>query len=330
MQKFINSPDTLTAEMLQGLALAHSEIVALELGGKLVVNKKLAEADRVTVVTLGASGHEPAICGFVGEGMVDVAVVGDVFAAPGPQACIEAVKLADKGHGVLLVVLNHAGDTLAANLAMKQAEKLGLNVAKIVVQEDIANASREEVQNRRGMVGCVPLYKIAGAAAQAGKSLEEVAAIAQNFADNMATLAVAVSGATNPATGMEIAQVGAGCMEVGVGLHGEKGKAKPLQTAEETAKLMLDALLEDLNVLEEEKLLVIVSGSGATSLMEQLIVFRNCYAYLNEKNIEVVASHVGELMTVQEMAGFEICLARMNEELLDYWNATCYTPYFKK
>lgn len=330
MQKFINSPDTLTAEMLQGLALAHSEIVALELGGKLVVNKKLAEADRVTVVTLGASGHEPAICGFVGEGMVDVAVVGDVFAAPGPQACIEAVKLADKGHGVLLVVLNHAGDTLAANLAMKQAEKLGLNVAKIVVQEDIANASREEVQNRRGMVGCVPLYKIAGAAAQAGKSLEEVAAIAQNFADNMATLAVAVSGTTNPATGMEIAQVGAGCMEIGVGLHGEKGKAKPLQTAEETAKLMLDALLEDLNVLEAEKLLVIVSGSGATSLMEQLIVFRNCYAYLNEKNIEVVASHVGELMTVQEMAGFEICLARMNEELLDYWNATCYTPYFKK
>ena len=330
MQKFINSPDTLTAEMLQGLALAHSEIVSLELGGKLVVNKKLAEADRVTVVTLGASGHEPAICGFVGEGMVDVAIVGDVFAAPGPQACIEAVKLADKGHGVLLVVLNHAGDTLAANLAMKQAEKLGLNVAKIVVQEDIANASREEVENRRGMVGCVPLYKIAGAAAQAGKSLEEVAAIAQNFADNMATLAVAASGATNPVTGMEIAQVAAGCMEVGVGLHGEKGKEKPLQNAEETAKLMLDALLEDLNVLEEEKLLVIVSGSGATSLMEQLIVFRNCYAYLNEKNIEVVASHVGELMTVQEMAGFEICLARMNEELLAYWNATCYTPYFKK
>ena len=330
MQKFINAPESLTTEMLQGLALAHSEIVSLELGGKLVVNKKLAEADRVTVVTLGASGHEPAICGFVGEGMVDVAVVGDVFAAPGPQACIEAVKLADKGHGVLLVVLNHAGDTLAANLAMKQAEKLGLNVAKIVVQEDIANASREEVQNRRGMVGCVPLYKIAGAAAQAGKSLEEVAELAQSFADNMATLAVAASGATNPVTGMEIAQVAAGCMEVGVGLHGEKGKAKPLQTAEETAKLMLDALLEDLNVLEEEKLLVIVSGSGATSLMEQLVVFRNCYAYLNEKNIEVVASHVGELMTVQEMAGFEICLARMNEELLVYWNAPCYTPYFKK
>lgn len=329
MQKFINNPDTLTIEMLQGLALAHSELVSLELG-KLVVNKKLAEADRVTVVALGGSGYEPALSGFVGEGMLDIAVVGDVFAAPGPQACIEAIQLADKGKGVLLVVLNHAGDILASNLAMKQAEKLGINVAKIVVQDDIANASREEAQNRRGMVGAVPLLKIAGAAALAGKSLEEVATIAQGFADNMATLAVAASGATNPATGMEIAQVAAGCVEVGVGLHGEAGKAKPMATAEETVSAMLDALLEDLNVLAEEKLMVIVSGSGATSLMEQLIIYRNCYAYLLEKEIEIVASHVGELMTVQEMAGFEICVARMNEELVEYWNAPCRTPYFKK
>ena len=329
MQKFINNPDTLTQEMLEGLALAHSELVSLELG-KLVVNKKLVEADRVTVVALGGSGYEPALSGFVGEGMLDIAVVGDVFAAPGPQACIEAIKLADKGKGVLLVVLNHAGDILAANLAMKQAEKLGINVAKIVVQDDIANAPREEAQNRRGMVGAVPLLKIAGAAALAGKPLEEVTAIAQGFADNMATLAVAVSGATNPVTGIQVSQVASGCMEVGVGLHGEAGKAKPMQTAEETVAVMLDALLEDLNVLAEEKLLVIVSGSGATSLMEQLVVFRNCYAYLAEKEIEIVASHVGELMTVQEMAGFEICIARMNEELVELWNAPCRTPYFKK
>ena len=329
MQKFINNPDTLTTEMLQGLALAHSELVSLELG-KLVVNKKMAEADRVTIVALGGSGYEPALSGFVGEGMLDIAVVGDVFAAPGPQACIEAIQLADKGKGVLLVVLNHAGDILASNLAMKQAEKLGINVAKIVVQDDIANAPREEAENRRGMVGAVPLLKIAGAAALAGKSLEEVAALAQGFADNMATLAVAASGATNPATGMEISKVAAGCMEVGVGLHGEAGKAKPMATAEETVTAMLDALLEDLNVLAEEKLMVIVSGSGATSLMEQLIVYRNCYAYLVEKEIEIVASHVGELMTVQEMAGFEICIARMNEELVEYWNAPCRTPYFKK
>lgn len=329
MQKFINNPDTLTEEMLQGLVLANSELVSLELG-KLVVNKKLAEADRVTIVTLGGSGNEPALCGFVGEGMVDIAVVGDVFAAPGPHACIEALKLADKGKGVLLVVLNHAGDMLAGSLAMKQAEKLGLKAAKVVVQDDIANASREETQNRRGLVGCVPLFKIAGAAAAAGKTLEEVTAIAQGFADNMGTLAVAVSGATNPATGMEIAQVGSGTMEIGVGVHGEAGNAKAMKTAEETVGLLLDSLIEDLNLQQEEKLLVIVSGSGATSLMEQLILFRSCYAYLAQKDIAIVASHVGELMTVQEMAGFQMCVARMNEELLEYWNAPCATPYFKK
>ena len=132
------------------------------------------------------------------------------------------------------------------------------------------------------------------------------------------------------ATGMEIAQVAAGCMEVGVGLHGEAGKAKPMATAEETVSAMLDALLEDLNVLPEEKLLVLVSGNGATSLMEQLIMFRSCYAHLAEKDIEIVASHVGNLMTIQEMAGVQICVARMNEELVEYWNATCKTPYFKK
>ncbi|MBR5790330.1 MAG: dihydroxyacetone kinase subunit DhaK, partial [Phascolarctobacterium sp.] len=282
------------------------------------------------IVALGGSGYEPALSGFVGEGILDIAVVGDVFAAPGPQACIEAIKLADKGKGVLLVVLNHAGDILASNLAMKQAEKLGINVAKIVVQDDIADAPREEAQNRRGMVGAVPLLKIAGAAALAGKSLEEVATIAQGFADNMATLAVAASGATNPVTGMAISQVAAGCIAVGVGLHGEAGKAKPMATAEETAVMMLDALLEDLNVLAEEKLLVIVGGSGATSLMEQLVVYRNCYAYLAEKEIEIVANHVGELLTVQETAGFEICIAHMNDELVEFWNAPCRSPYFKK
>ena len=149
----------------------------------------MKDADRVTIVTLGGTGHEPAISGFVGEGMVDISVAGNVFAAPGPQACIEAIKMADKGHGVLFVVLNHAGDMLTGNLTMKQVKKLGLNVIKVVTQEDIANAPRSNADDRRGLVGCVPLYKIAGAAAAAGKSLEEVAAVAQKFADNMATIA---------------------------------------------------------------------------------------------------------------------------------------------
>ena len=314
MKKFINNPENLTAELLEGLALSNQDLITLETEhGNLVVNKKLAEADRVTIVTLGGTGHEPAISGFVGEGMIDISVAGDIFAAPGPQACVEAIKMADKGHGVLFVVLNHAGDMLTGNLTMKQVKKLGIPVIKVVTQEDIANAPRENAEDRRGLVGCVPQYKIAGAAAAAGKSLEEVAAIAQKFADNMATIAVATVGATHPANGMQIATIEEGKMEVGMGQHGEGGGGlQDMKTADETAKLMLEALLKDLQVQAGEKLLVIINGSGATTLMEQLIIFRACHKLLAEKGIEMVANMVGEVLTVQETAGFQMFIARMD------------------
>ena len=270
------------------------------------------------------------ISGFVGEGMIDISVAGNIFAAPGPQACVEAIKMADKGRGVLFVVLNHAGDMLTGNLTMKQVKKLGINVVKVVTQEDVANAPRENADDRRGLVGCVPLYKIAGAAAAAGKSLEEVAAIAQKFADNMATIAVATKGATHPATGMEIAHIAEGTMEIGMGQHGEGGGGtQPMKSADETAAIMMDALLKDLDVKAGEKLMVVINGSGATTLMEQLIVFRACHKLLAEKGIEVVASAVGEILTVQETAGFQMFIARMDDELLGYWNAPCRTPYYR-
>lgn len=330
MKKFINDPSNLTKELLEGLALANSDILEY-VDGKMVVNKKLKDADRVTVVTLGGTGHEPAISGFVGEGMVDISVPGDIFAAPGPQACLEALKLADKGHGVLFVVLNHAGDMLTGNLTMKAAKKEGLKVIKVVTQEDISNAPRENGEDRRGLVGCVPLYKIAGAAAAEGKTLEEVAAIAQKFADNMATIAVAARGATHPTTGDMIAELGEDEMEIGMGQHGEGGGGRmPLKTADETAEIMIEALLKDLNVISGEKLLVVINGSGATTLMEQLIVFRKVHNYLKERGIEVVANIVGEVLTVQEQAGFQMMIARMDDEMLHYWNQPCNTPYLKK
>lgn len=331
MKKFINDPSNLTQELLEGLALSNQNIIELTEGTRLVVNKKLKDADRVTIVTLGGTGHEPAISGFVGEGMVDISVPGDIFAAPGPQPCFEAIKMADKGKGVLFVVLNHAGDMLTANLTMKMVKKAGLNVVKVVTQDDVANVPRENADDRRGLVGCVPLYKIAGAAAAEGKSLEEVAAIAQKFADNMATIAVAAKGATHPSTGGVIAELGEDDMEIGMGQHGEGGGGRmPLKTADETAQIMLDALLKDLDIKTGEKLLVVINGTGATTLMEQLIVFRKCYNYLTEKGIEVVANAVGELLTVQEQAGFQMMVARMDDELVHYWNQPCNTPYFKK
>lgn len=330
MKKFINDPGNLTQELLEGLVLSNSDIIEMK-GSRLIVNKKLDKADRVTIVTLGGTGHEPAISGFVGDGMVDISVPGDIFAAPGPGPCLEAIQMADRGKGVLFVVLNHAGDMLTGDMVMKKAEKMGLNVKKVVTQEDVSNATRENGHDRRGLVGCVAVYKVAAAAAKAGKSLDEVTEIAQKFADNMATIAVAARGATHPSTGETISILGEEEMEIGMGQHGEGGGGRQsLLTADETTKIMTDALISDLNIVPGEKLMVMVNGTGATTLMEQLIVFRACHNYLQEKDIEVVANAAGELLTVQEMAGFQLCIGRMDDEMLGYWNAPCNTPYFKK
>ena len=330
MKKFINAPENLTKELLEGFVAANRDLVHLT-GDKMVVNNKLAQAKRVTIVTQGGSGHEPAISGFVGEGMVDVSVVGDVFAAPGPQACVEALKLAEKGSGVLYVVLNHAGDMLTGNLTMKQAAKENLKVLKVVTQEDVSNAPRENADDRRGLVGCIPTYKIAGAAAAEGKSLEEVAAIAQRFADNMATLAVAVRGATHPSTGSPLATLDDDEMEIGMGQHGEGGGGRqPMKSADETAEIMAGALLKDLSIKSGEKIMLILNGCGATTLMELFIIYRRCEEFLKAKGIEIVANHIGELLTVQEQAGFQMFMARMDDELLRLWNAPADTPYLKK
>ena len=330
MKKFINKPENITKELLEGLALSNPETIEL-LDNNLVVNKKLKGSNRVAIVTLGGSGHEPAISGYVGDGMADISVVGDVFAAPSAGACLEAIKLADQGQGVLLVVLNHPGDMLAGNMTMKLAEKEGLNVIKVVTQEDIANAPRSDGENRRGLVGCVAVYKIAGAMAQAGKSLKEIAEVTQKFADNMATIAVAIRGATHPANGAVIGEFDDDDMEIGMGQHGEGGGGRSkMVSADEIATIMTDTLIKDLELKKGEKILTFVNGTGALTLLEQLIIFRKVKTYLQEKGIEISACKVGEILTVQEQAGFQLFFARMDDQLLKYWKAPCYTPYHRE
>jgi len=330
MKKFINSQEKLSKELHEGFAAANRDLVSLK-PGNIIINNKLSSADRVTIVTLGGAGHEPALSGFVGEGMVDISIVGEIFTAPGPKACIEGIKLADKGKGVLFVVLNHAGDMLTGDLVMKQVEEEGLNVKKIVTQEDVSNAPRYDSDNRRGLVGAIPTFKIAGAAAAEGKSLEEVAEITQKFADNMATLAVAARGATHPSTGIAMAEMDDDEMEIGMGNHGEGGGGRQkMKNADDTAEIMLNVLLKDLSVKPGEKLMLILNSVGATTLMELFIIYRKCEQLLNEKKIEIVANYVGELLTVQEQAGFQMFIARMDDELIRLWNAPCNTPYFKK
>jgi len=327
MKKFINKPENLVQELLEGYALAFPNKVKLA-GSNLVVRAKPKAKGKVGVVTLGGSGHEPALSGFVGEGMLDISVPGEVFAAPGPPRCLEALQMADRGAGVLFIVLNHAGDVLAANLTMEMAKKQGLNVKHVLTHEDIAGGPRSRPDDRRGLVGCVPVMKVAGAAAEAGRSLDEVLAAAERMSGNMATLAVAMSPATHPATGQALFALPDDEMEIGLGQHGEPGTGSmKVKTADETAEAMLARLLEDLQVKKGEPLLVLLNGAGATTLMELFIVFRRVAQVLKEKGIVLARGAVDEFLTVQEMAGFQMCIARMDKDLLWLWDAPCDTPY---
>ena len=329
MKKFLNDPNTLTDELLEGMALAHGDIVDVQ--GHMVISKALKDADRVTIVTFGGSGHEPAQAGFVGSGMLDIQVVGDVFAAPNPQVVFEAVKLADKGKGVLLLVLNHAGDMLCGNMVMKMVQKAGMKVRKVVTQEDISNAPRSNSDDRRGLAGAIPLYHIAAAAAREGKSLDEVADIAQKYADSMATIAVAARCATHPATGAEFGDLGDVDMEIGMGQHGEGGGGRQsMKSAKETVEIMANALVKDIPLVKGDKAFVMINGSGATTLMEMFILYKDCVKYLEGLGIEVVANMVGEILTVQEQAGFQLNIAKWDEETLRLWNTPAHTAAFFK
>jgi len=260
MKKFVNDPENLTSELLEGYVQAYCDKVALK-SERLVVRAAPKDASKVALVTLGGSGHEPALSGFVGEGMLDISVVGDIFAAPGAPAVIEALRLANRDAGVLFVVLNHPGDVMSANMAMKMVEKEALNVRMILTHEDIAPGIDAPADQRRGLVGCIPLYKVAGAAAEAGKSLDEVYAVAERFNSQMATLAVALKTATHPQSGQSIFELADDEMEIGMGQHGEAGTGRSaMMTANQTAEAMIEQLLKAVKAGKGDRLLLLLNG----------------------------------------------------------------------
>ena len=331
MKKFINQPDNIVPELLEGFSLAFPTKVRLQ-GKNLIVRATPKLSGKVGIVTLGGSGHEPGLSGFVGEGLLDVSVAGGIFAAPGAPAVAEAIQTADSGAGVLLVILNHAGDVVSGNMALDMARTRGVNVKSVLTHEDISTGPKGSHEDGRGLVGFLPVYKIAGAAAERGMSLDQVHALAERMSGNMRTLAVALRAATHPVTGVMIGDpnspLGEHDMEIGMGQHGEAGvNRSPLKSADETAGLMLEALLDHLESKAGDQLLIIVNGSGATTLMELFIVFRRITQILVSKNITVARSLVGEYITTQEQAGFQLCIARLDEELISLWNAPCDSPY---
>ena len=329
MKKFINNPQTVTDEELEGLGLAFSDTVIVD--GHLIISKELEKADRVTVVTYGGSGHEPAQKGYVGKGMLDIQVDGDIFAAPSGKLVFEAMQRADKGHGVLLLTLNYAGDQLAGKQAMRLAQKAGMNVRQVVTGEEIKYDPNGE-DNKRGLAGAVAMYHIVGAAAREGKSLDECAQIAQKYADNMASITVKVTDATHPQNGMSFGDLqDTDQMEIGAGQHGEGGGVRvPLVSAKETVGLIAPKLMEAIDLKAGDKAFVMINGCGATTMMEMLILFKDTVEYLKERGITVVANMVGEILTVQEAGGFQMNIAKWDDETERLWNTPVHTPVFFK
>lgn len=318
MIKFINNTDDITKELLEGYVMAYSDQVKL-VGENTIVRVNAKSEDKVAVVTLGGSGHEPALSGFVGDGMLDCSVVGDIFAAPGAQRLLQALQLFKRDAGILLVVLNHSGDLMSARMACKLAAKAGIKVTMLETHDDISAGLDASTDDCRGLAGCIPLYKVLGAAAEEGKSLEEIYEIGERMNSRIATLAVAMKGCTHPQNGATIASLEEGVMEIGMGQHGEGGGAQEkLVSANDTAEKMISLLMRKVKPNAGDKVMLIMNGVGATTYMELNIVFRRAAQVLAEAGVVLAYGKVAELLTVQEQAGFQMILGKLDDDHVDY------------
>lgn len=328
-KKFINNPDNITAELLEGYVMAYKDQVALA-AENIVVRANAKDQDKVAVISLGGSGHEPAISGFVGDGMLDCSVVGDVFAAPGAQRLFQALQLFKREAGILLVVLNHSGDIMSANMACQLAERVGIKVKQIITHDDMSAGIGAANEDRRGLAGCVPMYKILGAAADEGKNIDELIEIGERFNQHLATLAVASGTCTHPQNGATISNLPDGMMEIGMGQHGEGGGGiSPLVSADATAEEMIDILKQQVKPVAGDNVLLYINGVGATTHMELSIVYRKAYQLLTDAGIHVVDGKIEEILTVQEQSGFQLILAKLDPDHIEYLkNKKSNAPYW--
>ncbi len=321
MIKFINNTDDITKELLEGYTMAYPSQV--KLGAENIVVRATAKSeDKVAVITMGGSGHEPALSGFVGEGMLDCSVVGDVFAAPGAQRVFQALQMFKREAGILLVVLNHSGDLMSANMACKLASKAGIKVKMLETHDDISAGVDTPSEDRRGLAGCVPVCKVVGAAAEEGKSLDEIYEIGERMNARVATLAVAMKSCTHPQNGAVITDLPEGIMEIGMGQHGEAGCGgqQPLISADDTAEKMVAELLRSVKPQAGDKMMLIINGVGGTTHMELNIIFRRAAQLLAEAGLELAFGKIAEILTVQEQSGFQMIIAVLEDDHVDYLN----------
>jgi len=322
MNFIVNDPSMVVEDMLKGYLLANSGLVSATDNPRVLKYAAAPVPGKVGIVTGGGSGHKPAFIGYIGENMCDAVAVGEIFSSPSAKSFLDAFRAADSGKGVACLYGNYAGDNMNVKMAIRKAEKEGITVKTVVANDDCASAGKDEMDKRRGVAGEVLMWKVGGAKAAMGGSLDEVIAAAQKAIDNTRSIGIGTAPCTIPAVGHPNFQIEEGMMELGIGHHGEPGTSVcPLKTADEMAELMAEYVLSDLPFAEGDEVCVLLSGLGATPVMEQYIVFGRVAEILREKGIRLYKSYVGNYFTSLEMKGVTLTVMRLDEELkrcLDY------------
>ena len=314
MKKIINKPENVVTEMLDGLAYVHSDLVHRVEGFDIIARNEQA-AGQVGLISGGGSGHEPAHAGFVGDGMLSAAIAGAVFTSPTPDQILEAIKEADQGAGVFMVVKNYSGDIMNFEMAQELAEMEGIEVASIVVDDDIAVENSLYTQGRRGVAGTIFVHKILGHAAREGKSLAEIKDLADKIVPNIHTIGLALSGATVPEVGKPGFVLAEDEIEYGIGIHGEPGYRKEsMQPSRQVAEELTGKLLEAFEAKAGERYALLINGMGATPLMEQYVFANDVASILADAGLDVVYRKLGNYMTSIDMAGLSLTLMKIEDD----------------
>ncbi|MCE2526754.1 MAG: dihydroxyacetone kinase subunit DhaK [Actinomycetia bacterium] len=318
---FLNDPAQAVSEMLEGYAAAHSDIIRISEG--MVVRATPKPKGRVGVVIGNGSGHEPAMIGWIGEGLLDVNVAGPIFSSPGPGGILGGIKAADRGAGVLLLVSSHAGDIMNATLAIDEAEDEGIeDVEMVILYDDVASAPKDRITERRGGAGLFFVWKMVGAIAERGGSLEDCARVARKARDRTRSLSAAMGTVAHPISGQPLGDPEDTSVAVGMGVHGEAGARLGEDVgADQISELMLERLVDDADLVPGDQVGLLLNNAGSLTVMELSILYRGARAVLERHGIEVARSWMGPYATTIDMAGFSFAICHLDNELTDLYDA---------
>jgi dihydroxyacetone kinase-like protein len=327
MKKLINNPSEVVRESLEGFALAHADLVRVSFDPTYVVRRDAPVQGKVGVISGGGSGHEPMHGGYVGRGMLDAAVPGQVFTSPTPDQIEAATTAVNGGAGVLHIVKNYTGDILNFEMAAELCQMQGIPVEAVVINDDVAVEDSLYTAGRRGVGATVLAEKICGAAAERGIPLDRVAALCRKVNETARSMGMALTPCTVPAAGKPTFELVGDEMEMGIGIHGEPGRERmPVETARQIATRMTETILGDLPMADDQPVIAMVNGMGGTPLLELYLVYRELEQLLKARNIVVARRLVGNYITSLEMAGCSITLLRADDELVSLWDDPVLTP----